>query len=117
MREILGGLNEVVGVRGSMVVTNDGMVVAADLSPELEEDALAAIATAVIRNSAVALREAGFETFVRYDLCASHGRMIFVDAGMAYLVTVMDKSIDIGPAELEIQSAAGRIRRQVEMRI
>ncbi len=117
MRDILSGLNEVVGVRGSMVVTYDGMVVAADLSPELDEESLAAIATAVIRNTALALKESGFETFVRYDLCATHGRMIFVDAGIAYLVVVMHQNIEIGPADLEIQSAASRIRRQAQIRI
>ena len=40
MRNILGGLNDVVGVRGSLVVTHDGMVVASELSPELDEDTL-----------------------------------------------------------------------------
>ena len=51
MREILSGLNEVVGVRGSMIVTHDGMVVAAELSGALEQDMLAAIATTVIRQT------------------------------------------------------------------
>jgi predicted regulator of Ras-like GTPase activity (Roadblock/LC7/MglB family) len=117
MHDILGGLNEVVGVRGSMVVTHDGMVVAADLSGSLEQDTVAAIATTVIRNTDQALREAQFEGFQRYDLHASHGRMIFVDTGIAYLVVVMERNIEMGPAELEIRSAARRIRQQVEIRI
>lgn len=117
MRDILGGLNDVIGVRGSLVVTHDGMTIAAELSPDLDQEALAAITTAVIRNTVLALREAAFEPFVRYDLSASHGRIILVDTGIAYLVVVMDKNIDIGPAELEIRSAARRIRQQAEIRI
>jgi predicted regulator of Ras-like GTPase activity (Roadblock/LC7/MglB family) len=117
MRDILAALNDVVGVRGSLVVTHDGMVIAAELGEDLKEDALAAIATAVIRNTVAALREARYDSFVRYDLCATHGRMFFVDTGTTYLVVVMDMNIDIGPAELEIKSAARRIRQQAEIRI
>ena len=38
MRSVLKRLNDVVGVKGSLVVTRDGMVVAACLSKQLEED-------------------------------------------------------------------------------
>jgi uncharacterized protein len=117
MREILDGLNEVVGVRGSMVVTHDGMVVAAKLSGDLEQDLLAAIATTVIRKTLQALNTADFGAFSRYDLQASHGRMIFVDTGIAHLVVVTERNIDIGPASLEIESAARRIRQVVQIGI
>ena len=117
MRDILTGLNEVVGVRGSLIVTHDGMVVAAELTGSLEQDTVAAITTMVIKKTIQALGAAGFGAFGRYDLQASHGRMTFVDAGIAYLVVVTERNIDIGPAELEIRSAALRIRQQAEMRI
>lgn len=100
-----------------MIVTHDGMVVAAALSPGLDQDTVAAVTTTVIRHTLKALLESGFEGFSRYDLNASHGRMFFVDTGIAYLVVVMERNIDIGPAELEISSAARRIRQQVEIRI
>jgi predicted regulator of Ras-like GTPase activity (Roadblock/LC7/MglB family) len=117
MRDIVVGLNEVVGVRGSMIMTDDGMVVAAALTGTLEEDTVAAIATAVIRSTHRSFASAGFQGFSRYDMQASHGRMILVDAGSAYLVVVTERNIDIGPAELEIRSAARRIRQQAKIQI
>jgi predicted regulator of Ras-like GTPase activity (Roadblock/LC7/MglB family) len=117
MREILKRLNDVIGVRGSMIVTHDGMVVAAALSGSLDEETVAAIATTVIRTTLQSLRSAGFDGFQRYDLQASHGRMVFVDTSIAYLVVVTERNIEMGPAELEIRSAARRIRQQVEIGI
>ena len=117
MLEVLSSLNEVVGVRGSMIVTHDGMVVAAELTGSLEEETVAAIATMVIKKTLRALATASFAGFTRYDLQASHGRMTFVDTGIAYLVVVTERNIDIGPAEIEIRSAARRIRKLAEMRI
>ena len=43
--------------------------------------------------------------------------MIFVDTGIAHLVVVTERNIDIGPAGLEIESAARRIRQFVEIGI
>ncbi|MHC5078874.1 MAG: roadblock/LC7 domain-containing protein, partial [Planctomycetota bacterium] len=47
MLEILRRLNTGVGVRGSMIVTSEGIVVAADLGGELEEERVAAMASSV----------------------------------------------------------------------
>ena len=48
MRRILKHLNEAVGVKGSLVLTKDGMVIASHLSGQLEEDVVAAMAANVI---------------------------------------------------------------------
>jgi predicted regulator of Ras-like GTPase activity (Roadblock/LC7/MglB family) len=110
VRRILKGLNDIVGVRGSMVVSHDGMVIAACLGPALDEDRVAAIASTVVHKTSNALGKQEVEQFTRFTMTASQGKMIFTDTGIAYLVVVMDQRIDIGPAELEVESAARRIR-------
>jgi predicted regulator of Ras-like GTPase activity (Roadblock/LC7/MglB family) len=45
MKDVLLNLNKEVGVKGSMVVTRDGVVVAAEVHPPLNGDTVAAIAS------------------------------------------------------------------------
>ncbi|MHC4473119.1 MAG: roadblock/LC7 domain-containing protein [Planctomycetota bacterium] len=117
MRKILKGLNELVGIRGSMVVSQDGMVIAACLGRPLDEDRVAAMASNVVMNVRNALKKHDIESFDRITLVSSHGKLIFKDTGIAYLVVVMDRNIALGPTNLEIESAAMRIKSVGKMRI
>lgn len=117
MRKILKGLNETMGVRGSIVVSHDGMVIESCLDPALDEEKVAAMASAVVRGTRKALEKQGLRSFQRYTLSSSHGQMVFSDTGIAYLVVVLDRRIDLGPTEIEIESASMRIRAMGEIRI
>ena len=117
MRSALRRLNEVVGVKGSLVVTKDGMVVASHLARQLQEDVVAAMAANVIRQVHRASEEHGLPYVTRITLVASHGKMMFADAGPAFLVVVMDRNVELGPVGIEIESAAMRIRNQGAMRV
>ncbi len=117
MRKILKGLNEIVGIRGSMVVSHDGMVVASCLGPPLDEEKVAAMASNVVMGTRRALDRHGLRNFSRFTMTSSHGKMVFTDTGIAYLVVVMDRNLDLGPTDIEIESAAMRIRAIAEMKI
>ena len=117
MRSILKRLNDVAGVKGSLVVAPDGIVVAAHLAKSLEEDLVAAMATSVILATRRALDVHAMRSFTRLTLVSSRGKMVFTDAGPAFLVVVMDRNVDLGPAGIEIESAAMRIRQAGEIRV
>ncbi len=117
MRRILKQLNDVVGVKGSVVVTKDGIVVASHLSRSMQEDLVAAMAASVILQTRRALERHGLRHFARFTLVASHGKMVFSDTGPAFLVVVMDRNVDVTPARIEIESAAMRIKQLGEIRI
>jgi predicted regulator of Ras-like GTPase activity (Roadblock/LC7/MglB family) len=110
-------LNDVVGVKGSAIVTKDGMVIASHLSRQLEEDVVAAMAADVILRTRRALESHGLRHFARFTLVASHGKMVFTDTGPAFLVVVMDRNVELGPVDIEIESAAMRIRNVGEIRV
>jgi predicted regulator of Ras-like GTPase activity (Roadblock/LC7/MglB family) len=110
-------LNDVVGVKGSAIVTKDGMVIASHLSRQLEEDVVAAMAADVILRTHRALESHGLRHFARFTLVASHGKMVFTDTGPAFLVVVMDRNVELGPVDIEIESAAMRIRNVGEIRV
>jgi len=117
VRSVLQRLSEVPGVKGSLVVTKDGMVIASLVSGEMRQDVVAAMAANVIRATKRAVAADGLADFSRYTLIASHGKMSFTDAGPAFLVVVMDKNVDLAPVDIEIESAAMRIRNMGEIRV
>ncbi len=117
MRSILKRLNDVVGVKGSLVVTRDGMVIASHMSKALEQDLVAAMAANVIQRTRQNLEKHGMRHFARITLVASHGKMVFADTGPAFLVVVMDRNVELGPVGIEIESAAMRIRNHGAIRV
>jgi len=117
MRRVLKQLNDVLGIKGSLAITRDGMIVASHLGKNLEEDLVAAMASSVLRSMQRALEPHALQTFGRLTLVASHGKLVLTDAGAAYLVVVMDRNVDVGPVQIEIESAAMRIRQLGEIRV
>ncbi len=117
MRRTLKQLNDVVGVKGSLVVSKDGIVIAAHLSRQVQEELVAAMAANVILGARRALERHGLRHFARFTLVASHGKMVFTDTGPAFLVVLMDRNVEVGPVDLEIESAAMRIRNLGEIRV
>lgn len=110
MRRVLESLADVPGVRGSMVVTQDGMVVDSRLNRSLKEDVVGAMAASLILGIRKALDAASQPAFESFSLVSTHGKMIVADTGAAFLVVVLDRNIDLGHAELEIRSAVRKVK-------
>jgi predicted regulator of Ras-like GTPase activity (Roadblock/LC7/MglB family) len=110
MREVLLSLNKEVGIKGSMIVTRDGVVVASEILPPLNGEQVAAIASNSIQRVNASLRELGAKNFSRYLFNSTYGKMIFLETGDAYLVVVLDKHINIDFTMLAVASAARKIR-------
>ena len=111
MQEILDRLNQEMGVRGSLIVNDDGVVAAASLVREEDRDLLGALATDILVKVKHALRDGGLDGLNRVVLDAEYGRIVLYDLGVASLVVVLDRTINADTTMLEIESAAARIRR------
>ncbi len=110
MRRVLKGLADVPGVRGSMVVTQDGIVVDSLLGRNLREEIVGAMAASLILGTKKALEKTGRPAFEYLTVVSTHGKMIVADTGSAFLVVVLDRNIDLGHAELEIRSAVRKVK-------
>ncbi len=115
MKKILSELNQEVGVRGSMILTPDGMVVASVLGVGLQEDLVAAIASNAIRELKQALATVGHEGFTRLILNSAHGKLVFVDIGVGYLAVVLDKRLNMDLTLIAISGAAYRIKNMTKL--
>lgn len=115
MFDILKRLNRGVGVRGSMVVTVDGIIVASDMGGDLEDGRVAAIASNVIQRTQTALAEIELRKFSQFILTAMHGKMVFQDIGNAFLVVLTDKAINLDHTLIEIKGAAYKIQSRAKI--
>ncbi len=110
MDAILNRLNDEVGVKGSMIVTQDGIVVQAILGEDFDEDVVAAMASNTILSIKRALRKASRTGFERFILTSSYGKMIFLDVERAFLVVVADKNINLEMTLIAVSAAAYKIK-------
>ena len=109
MEAVLDKLEKEAWVRGSMIVSDEGMVVVERLAGDLNRDAVAALATDLVTEVAAGLREAGMESFKRIVLSATAGELVVVGCGSVYLVVVAAAGSEA--FYIEIDSAAQQLRR------
>ncbi len=117
MDEILNELNERIGIKGSLVVTEDGITITSAFRVPSDEERVAALAHALISASKTALLRCGLKGFARCELTADYGKVVMLDLGVAFLVVVTDRKVDFSSAIVDIQSAAKRIRRLGTIRV
>lgn len=110
MRSVLEGLADVPGVRGSLVVTQDGMVVDSLVGKSLREEVVGAMAASLIIGTRRHLEKARRPPFESLTVVSTHGKLIVADTGTAFLVVILDKNIDLGHAELELRSAVRKVK-------
>ena len=113
MRQILKDLNEETGTLGSIVITPDGILVAAALNASLQEDAMAAFASSLLvsmKHRLAQLRATSCLTCC--TLKASNGALMFLDMENAYLVLVADPEGKLDPNVAAVQNAVHRIKNR-----
>jgi len=109
MESVLSRLEGEAWVQGSMIVSDEGMVVLERLSGNLDRDAVAALASDLVTEVAQGLREVGMEPFTRIVLSATSGELVVVGCGSVYLVVVASAGSEA--FYIEIDSAARQLRR------
>ncbi len=113
MREILEELNRESGINGSMVITPDGIMVAAALGQGLEEDRVAAIVSAVLVSIRRCLGELkATEGLTSCILNAHRGKILFFDMGNSFLVVVAEPDIRVETGAPAIRSAIHKIKNR-----
>jgi len=111
---ILEELNQAAGIKGSLIITKDGMLVAGRVG----DDASVAMFSAVAGTAIVAARKAfdviGLGAFDRFLIRSSRGRVIFLDVGPAFLVVVADAKVPLDVALVDVNRTAYRIHKHLE---
>ncbi len=110
MHEILSELNKTTGITGSMVVGNDGIVIAANLQENVEDDTIGALAASITANIHKSLERLQSSPLKHVTIEADDAKLFFSDAGLGILVVTTDKEVNIGLILLEIKNAILRLK-------
>jgi len=110
MHEILSELNKTTGITGSMVVGNDGIVIAANLQENMEDDTIGALAASITANIHKSLERLQSSPLTNVTIEADDAKLFFSDAGLGILVVTAEKEVNIGLIRLEIKNAISRLK-------
>jgi len=117
MQRILAELNEEVGVKGSAVVTEDGILVTSALSSSMQGEVISALSSFLISTTKRALTECGMEHFGRFIITSTHGKLVLVTLPKSYLVVVADQFINLDVTLLTIQGAAKKLEKMSQINV
>jgi uncharacterized protein len=110
MYEVLSELNKTSGVTGSMVVGNDGIVIAADLDAAFEGDTVGALAASITSNIQKSLDRLDTKPLKQVTIEADEAKLFFTDAGLGILVVTTEREVNVGLIRLEIKHAIDKLR-------
>ena len=104
-------LNRVSGVRGTMFITRDGMVVVADVDAGVDSERIAAMAATLAARTNDCLGKTDRGRLVQAMLEATGGKVFISDAENGILVAIADEDVNIGLVRLEMRAAAERLKK------
>jgi hypothetical protein len=110
MYNILGELNKTSGIRGSMLVGSDGIIIAADLDSRLEDETVGAMAASIMSNVGRALERLKQQSAERVTIEADAGKIFLNEAGVGILAVITEPNVNVGLVRLEIKNAVSRIK-------
>ena len=108
---ILDQLNSTEGVKGSLIITPDGMPVTSQLPENQDEEALAAVSSSIYLAISKSMEKLNTGGVIRYALCAEFGRTFLVDLGKMILIVLAEKEIKLAKVNVAIFQAANSIRK------
>jgi len=110
MYEILNELNKTAGISGSMVVGQDGIVIAADMNTQLQDEAVGALAASIVSTVRSSMERLSNEGLKQITVEADKGKLFLTDVGIGILAVTTQPQVNVGMIRLEIKSAAEKIR-------
>jgi predicted regulator of Ras-like GTPase activity (Roadblock/LC7/MglB family) len=109
--EILKELNRNNHVKGSLVITQEGITVASALGIGKKADAFAAFCSSVCLSLLKLLKNLKIETFFRYILSAEDSKLFIVNIGKLYLVVITDIDVELSEMNVELYRIESLIRK------
>jgi predicted regulator of Ras-like GTPase activity (Roadblock/LC7/MglB family) len=109
MYSVLSDLNKTSGVKGSMLVGSDGIIIAADLDSQYEDETVGAMSASIVSSVSKAMERLKAETPAQITVEADHGKLFLADAGIGILTVITEKEVNIGLIRLEMKNAIGKI--------
>ena len=117
MEEILQRLSEEEGVKGSLVVTQDGIVVAGNLKSDVRKDVVGALSSFLIAATDRCLQRGRLGALGRMMMTATHGKLVILALKGYFLVTLTDQFADMERTLEAVNMAASKLRKVTRIEV
>ncbi|MBN2712840.1 MAG: roadblock/LC7 domain-containing protein [Planctomycetes bacterium] len=110
MKEILRSINKIPGVRGTLLIGQDGLLIDSDIEDSQDSGTMAAVASSVnsTLSHAIARMNAGGK-MTRFVMNGSAGSIVLLSAGDAIFLTLVRKDANMGMVLVELKDAAAKL--------
>ena len=112
MYNVLSDLNKTSGIKGSMLVGSDGIIIAADLDTQYEDETVGAMSASIVSSVGKAMERLKGEAPAQIMVEAEQGKLFLANASVGILTVIADKEVNIGLVRLEMKNAISRINGQ-----
>ena len=109
MYQVLAELNRTSGVMGSMVVGDDGIIIAADMDSADQDEAVGALAASITASVKKSLERLKQDNLSQITVEAENGNLFLSSSSPGILVVKTEEEVNIGLVRLEIRNAISKL--------
>jgi len=109
MKEILNEINDIPGVRGSIVLDKDGLVIASNIMSGLEERTISAMVANIFHEIARALSAGEGDNLSGVQLLAEDGNILFMCTAECILTVITEPGANIGLVSIKMKASLARL--------
>lgn len=106
VEQILRRINKIEGVRGTILVGEDGFVILSEMAVDADPSTLGPLAVSVVQAARHALSRLSLGTFHRFVLYGREGAAVIHPLGNAILLTLARKDANMGLLLVELKEAS-----------
>jgi predicted regulator of Ras-like GTPase activity (Roadblock/LC7/MglB family) len=110
VRDIVQQFAKLRGVRGAVLVSPDGFVIAAEVPPAIAVEPLAAMAATLGRELDASAHRMGHSSFSTAMFSADDGRMLLAAVGIGYVVVLAESHANVETIRVAVEEAIGLIQ-------
>lgn len=109
MYQVLADLNRTSGITGSMVVGEDGIIIAADMDAVDQDEAVGALAASITASVRKSLERLKHDDLSQVTIETQGGNLFLTASKPGILVVKTEEDVNIGLVRLEINNALNRL--------
>ena len=110
LERILIDLNRTEGIRGSLVVSKEGLIMSQHVPDSFNSDLVGALSTNIITASSKTLEQLGMGTLQAITVEGTAGKAVVMEIGDVMLITITEPNINLDMVKFEIYRASSRIK-------
>ncbi|MFC1479128.1 roadblock/LC7 domain-containing protein [Planctomycetota bacterium] len=114
MNAVLKKINRINGVKGSLLVNREGMILVSDVAEGIEEIGISALASSIFITIENALVRLSMGDLNRFSITGERGRIVLLNIRKDLVLTVITrKDINMGLLKVELDKAAEELTQMM----